>query len=136
MSKLTPTSRRTRRSGRRSGGSGTAAGFLLLLLAAGTGCQAPDSIREYRFQGSSMGTTFEVKVVASLLPEHQQGLVRDAIQAQLQGIDEKMSTYREASEISRLNRSRETTPQPLSQETLTVLEEAQRISRVTGGAST
>ncbi len=81
-----------------------------------------------------MGTTFEVKVVASLLPEQQQELVREAIQAQLQDIDGKMSTYQEASEISRLNRSRETTPQPLSRETFTVLTEALRISRITDGA--
>ncbi len=115
--------------------SGSAAGYLLLvLLTAATGCQPADPTREYRFQGSSMGTTFEVKVVASLLPEPQQELVREAIQGQLQDIDGKMSTYREASEISRLNRSRETTPHPLSRETFTVLTEALRISRMTGGA--
>ena len=115
-------------------GPGSAAGFLLVLLAAGSGCQAPASIEEYRFQGSSMGTTFEVKVVASVLPEQQQESVREAIQTQLQDIDGKMSTYREASEISRLNRSRKTTPHPLSRETFTVLEEALRISRITRGA--
>lgn len=124
----------TRLTGRRSSGPGLAAGLLLLLLAAGPGCQPPGTIQEYRFQGSTMGTTFEVKVVASLLPEPQQELVREAIQAQLQDIDGKMSTYREASEISRLNRSRETTPHPLSRETYTVLAEALRISRMTGGA--
>ena len=75
-----------------------------------------------------MGTTFEVKVVASPFPEQRQEAVREAIRAQLQDVDGKMSTYREASEISRLNRSRETTPHPLSRETFTVLEEAQRES--------
>ena len=120
--------------GRGSRALGSGIWFLLLLTSSATGCQAPDSIREYRFQGSSMGTTFEVKVVASPFPEQRQEAVREAIQAQLQDVDGKMSTYREASEISRLNRSRETTPQPLSRETLTVLAEAQRISRVTDGA--
>lgn len=113
---------------------GSAAGFLLLLLTAATGCQPSDSPREYQFQGSSMGTTFEVKVVASPFPEQRQEDVRKAIRTQLQDVDGKMSTYREASEISRLNRSRETTPHLLSRETFTVLAEAQRISRVTGGA--
>lgn len=118
-----------------AGRAGSAAGYLLLvLLTASTGCQPPDSTREYRFHGSSMGTTFEVKVVASPFPERRQEAVREAIQAQLQDVDGKMSTYRDASEISRLNRSRETTPQPLSRETFTVLAEALRISRVTGGA--
>ena len=120
--------------GRWSGGPGSAAGFLLVLLAAGSGCQAPASIEEYRFQGSSMGTTFEVKVVASVLPVQQQQAVREAIQAQLRDINGKMSTYLESSEISRLNRSRETTPHPLSRETFAVLEEALRISRMTRGA--
>lgn len=129
---LTPTSRLA---GRRMGAPESAAGFLLLLLPALVpGCQPPASIQEYRFQGSSMGTTFEVKVVASPFPEKRQEAVGEAIRAQLQDVDGKMSTYREASEISRLNRSRATTPHPLSRETFTVLEEAQRISRVTGGA--
>jgi thiamine biosynthesis lipoprotein len=81
-----------------------------------------------------MGTTFEVKVVAPLLPKQRQEAVRQAIRAQLQDVDGKMSTYRDASEISRLNRSRASTPHPLSRETFTVLEAAQRISRATGGA--
>jgi len=118
-----------------AGRTASAAGYLLLvLLTASAGCQSPDSTQEYRFQGSSMGTTFEVKVVASPFPEQRQEAVREAIQAQLQDVDGKMSTYRDASEISRLNRSRESTPQPLSRETFTVLAEAQTISRVTGGA--
>ena len=119
----------------RPGRPGSVAGVLLLvLLAAAAGCQPADSSREYRFRGSSMGTTFEVKVVASPFPKQRQEAVREAIRAQLQDVDGKMSTYREASEISRLNRSRQTTPHPLSRETFAVLEEAQRISQVTGGA--
>ena len=128
---VTPTSTLA---GRRPGGRGLPAAFLLLLLAMGPACRAPASVQEYRFQGSSMGTTFEVKVVASLLPEPRQESVREAIRAQLQDIDGKMSTYRDTSEISRLNRSRETTPRPLSRETFVVVAEALRISRMTGGA--
>ena len=133
--RLPTTSKLAVHAGRLPESRGFAARYLLLvLLTAATGCQPPDSNREYRFQGSSMGTTFEVKVVTSPFPEPRQEAVREAIQAQLQDVDGKMSTYREASEISRLNRSRETTPQPLSRETFTVVAEAQRISRVTDGA--
>lgn len=80
-----------------------------------------------------MGTTFEVKVVGSLMPEKEE-LVREAIQVHLNEIDGKMSTYQKTSEISQLNRSRKTTPQLLSRETMTVLSEALRISRITKGA--
>ena len=112
--------------------SGT--GLFLLLLTLGLGCQAPASVQEYRFRGSSMGTTFEVKVVEQTMSELQQRAVRQAIQAQLDGINTKMSTYLESSEISRLNRFQETGPHPLSRDTLTVLAEALRISRTTEGA--
>ncbi len=108
--------------------------LLLLLLILGSGCQAPASVQEYRFRGSSMGTTFEVKVVEEAMSGPQQEVVRQAIQSQLENINTRMSTYLESSEISRLNRSQETTPHPLSRDTLTVLAEALRISRTTQGA--
>lgn len=120
--------------GRRSRALSSGILVVLLVTSSAAGCRPADSTREFRFQGSSMGTTFEVKVVASPFPEQRREAVREAVQAQLRDVDGKMSTYREASEISRLNRSRETIPQPLSRETFTVLAEALRISRVTEGA--
>ena len=38
--------------------------FLILLCLIGTGCQKPIALNEYTFRGSSMGTTFLVKIAA------------------------------------------------------------------------
>lgn len=81
-----------------------------------------------------MGTTFEVKLVAGKVPQCQLDMIRQEILTQLDNVNSKMSTYLSSSEISRLNRSRKTSPQRLSRETMTVLAEAQHISHITQGA--
>lgn len=57
--------------------------------------------QEYRFSGRTMGTTYQIKVVAEKLKEV------DAIQARidlrLEQINQSMSTFRPESEISRFN---------------------------------
>jgi len=81
-----------------------------------------------------MGTTFEVKLVARKIPQCQIEIIRQEILTQLDDVNGKMSTYLSSSEISRLNRSRETSPQRLSRKTITVLAEARHISTITQGA--
>ena len=56
------------------------------------------------------------------------------IRDRLSDINNKMSTYLDSSEISRLNRFKKTIPLRVSTETLTVMAEAQVISRLTQGA--
>lgn len=82
-----------------------------------------------------MGTTYTVKVVSEKapLPRHQRAL-ENLVELQLESVDEKMSTYREDSELSRLNRWQDNEPFPLSVATYTVLRHAQEISGLTGGA--
>ena len=46
--------------------------FLILLCLIGTGCQKPIALNEYTFRGSSMGTTFLVKIAADKMSEQQQ----------------------------------------------------------------
>jgi len=60
--------------------------------------------------------------------------VMPAIQAQLDLVDERMSTYRPDSELSRFNQSTETTPFRISPETLEVFRIAQAVSEASGGA--
>ena len=108
--------------------------FLILLCLIGTGCQKPIALNEYTFRGSSMGTTFLVKIAAEKMSEQQQKKIYQTIRTKLSDINNKMSTYLDSSEISHLNRFKKTIPLRLSAETLTVMAEAQLISRLTQGA--
>jgi thiamine biosynthesis lipoprotein len=81
-----------------------------------------------------MGTTFTVKVVAESLGEDDEVRLQDLIESELESIDQKMSHYLEDSELSRFNRSRDTTPFTVSPETLEVFRHAQELSALTGGA--
>ncbi len=81
-----------------------------------------------------MGTTFTVKVVARNLSEEQLDALRRAVESELENVNSKMSTYLPSSELSRFNAFRRTDPFPVSQDTLDVFLEAQRISAATNGA--
>lgn len=108
--------------------------FFILLCFLGIGCQNSVSFNEYTFSGSSMGTTFLVKIAAEEMSEQQQETIHQTIMNKLSDINNKMSTYLASSEISYLNRFKKTVPFQVSTETLTVMAEAQLISRVTQGA--
>ena len=76
--------------------------LLAALLAAA--CGGPDrGPHLYAFQGSTMGTTFMVKVVTETLGEERQAEVLELIEAELDEVDTKMSHYLEDSELSRFN---------------------------------
>jgi thiamine biosynthesis lipoprotein len=81
-----------------------------------------------------MGTSTTVKVVSVNLSKENQQQIREIIEEQLDLVNSKMSTYLESSELSRFNQSRETSPFPLSPETLSVFEQARRIGEASGGA--
>ena len=80
-----------------------------------------------------MGTTYSVKL--SSLPD---GLTPGELQAEidraLESVNNQMSTWRDDSEISRFNRSRETDWFAVSKETVRVVQTALEVSRETGGA--
>lgn len=112
-------------------------GFLVwMALSAfkrGTFARTTVDVRE--FTGETMGTTYSVKVAASGERWAEAAAkTGPAIQAALDRVNERMSTYRPDSELSRFNRSAETTPFSLSRETLEVFQIAQRVSEVSGGA--
>jgi thiamine biosynthesis lipoprotein len=97
------------------------------------GCQAPSHLPEYELQGEAMGTSFSVKLVApdEALSRSELG---EEIRALLDDLENSMSTYREASELSRFNASASTDWQPVSTELCRAIDEALAISRQTGGA--
>ena len=107
--------------------------LLAALIAAA--CGGPDrGPHLYAFQGFTMGTTFMVKVVTETLGEERQAEVLELIEAELDEVDTKMSHYLEDSELSRFNRSRDTSPFAVSEETLEVFRHAQEVARLSGGA--
>lgn len=84
--------------------------------------------------GSTMGTSYHIK----LAPESAQNVdlnqLKQKIDARLKVIDAEMSTYKEESDVSKVNRSAADVWQPVAQETLRVLKTAQEISRISHGA--
>ncbi len=85
------------------------------------------------FTGETMGTTFTVKVVDLPRAVDRAG-VAQVIEARLADVDGAMSTYREDSELSRFNRSRSTDWVAVSAPTVSVIEAALAVSRLTAGA--
>jgi thiamine biosynthesis lipoprotein len=81
-----------------------------------------------------MGTYYAVQVVAGELDEPAQEELRAAIEAELEGVNARMSTWLPDSELSRFNRHADVTPFELSAPTLEVLETAREVSARTGGA--
>lgn len=109
--------------------------FMLLLLALTLrrlSAPEPDSLSE--LSGSTMGTTWAVKVRAPEASAGEISRLREAIRGRLDLIDSLMSSYHSESEISRFNRFASTEPFPLSQATLEVLALAQEVSELSGGA--
>lgn len=85
--------------------------------------------------GQTMGTTYTVKFVAP--PDAASALAgraETAVGAALALVDERMSTWREDSELSRFNRFAQSTPFAVSAETIEVFEIAERVSEASGGA--
>jgi len=102
-----------------------------MLLALLFGCQPP--LQDVHFNGSTMGTTWSVS--AHSLPENlDPGRLKNQLQQQLDQVNRLMSTYDPESEVSRFNRSASRDWFTLSQETFEVIELAQQVSDLTGGA--
>ena len=81
-----------------------------------------------------MGTTYTVKVIAAPLGRSERRRIASAIDAALEDVNSKMSTYIGGSELSAFNRHRSTDPFPLSPATLQVLLISKRVHRASLGA--
>lgn len=104
---------------------------LVLVLAATHAARAAVPVVE--LSGEAFGTRWQVRVVPEAGAAGPERLAA-AIDAVLRTVDARMSTWREDSELSRFNASRETDWQPVSAATARVLEEALRIHRLSEGA--
>jgi len=109
--------------------------LLAVSLLSLTACDTVNTNESYQFSysGMTMGTRFNIKV--PILPE---GVDTDKLKKQVQQclheIDARMSTYLEDSELSEFNQNVSTDWQPVSRALYDVLNEAQRISRLSDGA--
>jgi FAD:protein FMN transferase len=90
--------------------------------------------RALAFEGSTMGTTYTVKVVAPAMSEAERAATDAAIRAALDGVDARMSTYKPDSELSRFNREADGRPFKLSPGTIRVFLLAREVSDATDGA--
>lgn len=92
----------------------------------------PEPLPVVVFSGPTMGTRYEVTVVCEPADFDRQATQAD-IEAALRWVDELTSTYRDDSELSRFNASRETDWQAVSPETAEVVATALEVGRATGG---
>jgi thiamine biosynthesis lipoprotein len=104
----------------------------LALMATGCEQKSPQPTMSV-FAGPTMGTFFTVKVVDPPQTVDLETLQR-AIEEQLDTVDSLMSTYREDSELSRLNRFDRAEWFPVSKETATVIALALEVGQLSGGA--
>ncbi|HXG62743.1 MAG TPA: FAD:protein FMN transferase [Planctomycetota bacterium] len=106
-------------------------GLAVSLLA---GCIVPGegSLARFEFTESHMGTPCRVVFYAAGPGEAERA--RRAAFAELAAVDERMSDYREDSEISRLSRRSGVGPVPVSEPLFEVLSAARKFSELSGGA--
>jgi thiamine biosynthesis lipoprotein len=106
--------------------------FLLFYIAfiVLSACSVPEP-DEVHLSGPTMGTTYNIKFVASKTLETD-ALQRE-VNALLLNINRLMSTYIVDSELSRFNQLRSTEKFPMSTETLYVLGEAKRLGELSDG---
>jgi thiamine biosynthesis lipoprotein len=86
------------------------------------------------FNGPTMGTRYTVRVVTPPIGEDGRESIRVAIEEELDLTNRLLSTWDPDSELSRFNRHASTQPFPVSPETIGLLQIAQRVADLSGGA--
>lgn len=109
--------------------------LFFLCLGFLCGCSSEPMPWQTELRGEAMGTTWSVKIVTLGRPdtEREQFWGR-VVTERLEEVNTLMSTYRDDSEISRLNAAPAGTAVGLSAPTVEVLELSRRISEESGGA--
>ena len=111
--------------------------ILLLVLFSWHRLRQPAPPGERPFvalSGQTMGTTWSVKLATAEFSPADARAAKAAITGRLDRVNALMSTWREDSELSRLNRHAAATPFPLSSQTVRVLEISREVSEATSGA--
>lgn len=96
-------------------------------------CSRDQDRQPLELNGLTMGTTYTVKIADVPLPAPRAALYK-LVSGTLNDLDERLSTYKENSELSRLNRNSSTDWIAVSPDLLAVLDVAMATSRLSGGA--
>ncbi|MFT5431301.1 MAG: thiamine biosynthesis lipoprotein [Myxococcota bacterium] len=89
---------------------------------------------DHSLTGSALGTTWSVRVVGNADVSATVEQLRDAIDGALKTVDDQMSTWRDDSQLSALNRQPIDVPLAIGSDLATVLTRAREISKATDGA--
>jgi len=92
------------------------------------------ALDEVTLSGESLGTTWTVRVVGDAPDVAGQQALADAISEALTEVDQLMSTWKEDSELSRLNRWDQPEPFDVSPLTMAVLMRAEQVWQETSGS--
>ena len=106
-------------------------------LAAGCGDPLPamrGAQAGPRFSGDTMGSTWSARLAGPGIPPDSAAAARQAIEAAFADVVAKMSTYDDASELSRFNRHASRAPFALSDDTFAVFARAHEVSAASAGA--
>lgn len=107
---------------------------MTLAMATLAGCSFQPDEQIWEISGPVFGTQYHISVV---LPEDHDKLesLAEGIENALEGVDASMSTWREGSELSQINRLEDQSKWiPVSDALFEVLARSQEISRLTNGA--
>ncbi|ONF45192.1 FAD:protein FMN transferase ApbE [Marinobacter lutaoensis] len=108
--------------------------FVTLALAALAGCSFEPEEKVWEISGAVFGTTYHINVVLAGDESRLEPLA-EGIEQALETVDAAMSTWREDSELSRLNRLEDQSRWvSVSEPLYEVLAKAQEVSRLTDGA--
>jgi len=113
--------------------SGRTPFLLLLSFVVVIGCSDDSLLPSYDLHGSTMGTTFNVTLIAPPAAANLDHL-QSSIQEKLEYIENIASTYRNDSEISRFNANPSTDWVVVNPELCDMIAAAQTVSDATGGA--
>jgi thiamine biosynthesis lipoprotein len=105
--------------------------FFLFLISA---CSNPGQRQQSTLNGSTMGTIWSVKFITSATSHLTESQVNATVNADLQRIDQLLSTYLDDSELSRFNRNRSAKWIAVSKDFVEVMAAASKISQLTNGA--